>query len=498
MARLAVRGFSTAFFACRGGELARRDVQRIATTYVCGPAQTVNTKTGLAANAIGLGESMVMGIAGTAPAFRAAATTATLIAAVGVLSPASLLYCGLIMFGVTVAFKQLNRVDPNAGASYAWVEKAFGPVLGFLAGWSLLVATALFMVGGTVPAATATLDLIAPGLTASPTRVTLVAAGWLLGVSALVVKGIKPASYTQVVLTTIEVAILIIVIIAALVKFGSRSAHTFSIHWLSLGQFTPQLFATGSLTAVFFFWGWDVTLNLNEETKNAHHTPGHGAVLAMITVLLLFVGFAVATLLVLTDGEIERAGTNVVLAVAEKLFPRPWSYMAVIAVMLSTIGTLETSFLQFTRTMFAQGRGGALHPRYARLHKTWQTPWVATAALTMFGLALLFLSSFLPTVNRIMNDSGRAIGFQGAFYYGLASFSCAWNTRRAGLKNPATMVTLVLWAVASALFLTFVAIYSIPSFDLVTNVIGLGGIVAGLVPLFLNRWRQAPKGSRPK
>ena len=69
-----------------------------------------------------------------------------------------------------------------------------------------------------------------------------------------------------------------------------------------------------------------MTLNLNEETKNASHTPGHGAVLAMITVLVLFVGFAVATLLVLTDAEIERAGTNVVLAVADKLFPRPWSY----------------------------------------------------------------------------------------------------------------------------------------------------------------------------
>jgi amino acid transporter len=456
----------------------------------------MNAKLGLAANALGLGESMVMGVAGTAPAFSAAATTATLIAAVGVLSPASLLYCGLIMFGVTLAFKQLNRVDPNAGASYAWVEKAFGPVLGFLAGWSLLVATTLFMVSGTVPAATATLDLIAPRLIANPTTVTLVAAGWLLIVSALVVKGIKLASYTQLVLTTIEVAILVVVILSAFVRYGSSSAHSFSINWLSLGQFTPQLFATGALTAVFFFWGWDVTLNLNEETKNASHTPGHGAVLAMITVLLLFVGFTIATLLVLTDAEIERAGTNVVLAVADKLFPRPWSYMAVIAVMLSTIGTLETSFLQFTRTMFAEGRGGALHHRYARLHRTWQTPWVATVVLTVFGLALLFLSSFLPTVNRIMKDSVNAIGFQAAFYYGLASFACAWNTRRAALTSPTTMVALVLWPVASALFLAFVAIYSIPTFDLLTSIMGLGGIVVGLVPLFLNRWRQAREGSR--
>ena len=451
----------------------------------------MTTKTGLAANSLGLGESVIMGIAGTAPGFSAAATTATLIAAVGMLAPASLLYCGLIMFGVTLAFKQLNRVDPNAGASYAWVEKAFGPVLGFLAGWSLLVATALFMVGGTIPAATATLAIVAPHLTSSPVSVALVAAGWLLLVSAVVVKGIKLASYLQVVLTSIEVAILAIVIVAALVKTGGHPAPGFSLHWLLPTAFTPQSFATGALTAVFFFWGWDVTVNLNEETRDAGNTPGLGAVLAMIAVLLLFVGFAIATLLVLSDAEIQHSGTNIVMAVADKLFPRPWSYMAVIAVLLSTIGTLETSFLQFTRTMFAKGRGGALHPRYARLHPEWQTPWVAGALLTAFGLVLLLLSSFLPTVNQMMRDAVNAIGFQAAFYYGLASFACAWGSGRAALKSPGKLIMLVLWPLASALFLAFVAIYSIPTFDRVTNIIGLGGIAIGLVPLFLNRWRRA-------
>jgi amino acid transporter len=294
-----------------------------------------------------------------------------------------------------------------------------------------------------------------------------------------------------VVLTSIEVAILAIVIVAALVKTGGHPAPGFSLHWLLPTAFTPQSFATGALTAVFFFWGWDVTVNLNEETRDAGNTPGLGAVLAMIAVLLLFVGFAIATLLVLSDAEIQHSGTNIVMAVADKLFPRPWSYMAVIAVLLSTIGTLETSFLQFTRTMFAKGRGGALHPRYARLHPEWQTPWVAGALLTAFGLVLLLLSSFLPTVNQMMRDAVNAIGFQAAFYYGLASFACAWGSGRAALKSPGKLIMLVLWPLASALFLAFVAIYSIPTFDRVTNIIGLGGIAIGLVPLFLNRWRRA-------
>ena len=441
-------------------------------------------------SALGLGESVVMGVAGTAPAFSVAATTATLIAAVGVLSVASLLYCGLIMFGITFAFMHLNRVITNAGASYAWVGQVFHPVLGFLAGWALLVASAVFMVSGTIPAATATLILIQPRLATDPGTVTFVAAGWLVLVGAVIVKGIRPTSYTQVVMTTIEVAVLVAVIVVAVIQYGQQPAHAFSWRWFSLKEFTPTLFATGALTSLFFFWGWDVTLNLNEETRDGANAAGHGAIAAMIIVLLLFMGFAVAVLLVLSDAEVAKSSTNVVFALAEKLFPHPWSYLAVIAVMLSSLGTLETSILQFTRTMYAKGRDGVLHRRYATLHRRWRTPWVATSVIVGFGLVLLFLSSYYPNINLIIKDSVNAIGFQVAFYYGLAGYACAWHFRAQACRGAGPFVMLLLWPATSATFLVFVACYSIPTFDLVTNLVGIGGIAVGVLPMALNRLRQ--------
>ncbi len=77
-----------------------------------------------------------MGVAGTAPAFSVAATTATLIAALGVPSAASPWFCGLIMFGITFAFMHMNRVTANAAASHAWMGQVFHPLLGFFAGGS--------------------------------------------------------------------------------------------------------------------------------------------------------------------------------------------------------------------------------------------------------------------------------------------------------------------------------------------------------------------------
>lgn len=453
----------------------------------------IKENTQLRQDALGVGESIIMGVAGTAPAFSVAATTATLVAAVGTQTPAALLYCGLIMFGVTFAYISLNRIIPNAGASYTWVGTVFHPTLGFFAGWSLLVASAVFMVSGTIPAATATLSLIRPELASDPAWVTFVAAGWLLLVSAVIVKGIKPTSYTQILMTALEVGILLIIIIAAFVQYGAVPIHSISLSWFSAMEFTPKLFATGALTALFFFWGWDVTVNLNEETRNSTHAPGRGALWAMVIVLLLFIAFATVTLLVLSDQEIERSSTNIVLAVAEKLFPKPWSYIAVIAVMLSTVGTLETSILQFTRTMYAKGRDGVLHRRYAILHKTWRTPWVATLVITGFGLVLLFLSSYFPSVNQIIKASVNAIGFQVAFYYGLAGLACAWHFRKRAMQSSHDLLFLTLWPLASALFLFFIAVYSIPTFDRVTNLVGIGGIAIGIVPFWLNQHNLATR-----
>jgi amino acid transporter len=262
-------------------------------------------------DSLGIGKSIIMGVAGTAPAFSIAATTATLAAAVGTLAPASLLYCGLIMFGVTFSYMHLNRINPNAGAAYAWVGSIFNPVLGFFAGWAVLVASAVFMVSGTIPAATATLLLFKPELANNPSMVTFVAAGWLLAVSAVVVKGIKPTSYSQVVMTGIEVVVLVLIVSVAVIKFGGTPVRPFSLTWFSAAEFTPHLFSTGALTALFFFWGWDVTVNLNEETKDSRQAPGRGALWAMVIVLLLFMSFATITLMVLTDKEIERSSTNI-------------------------------------------------------------------------------------------------------------------------------------------------------------------------------------------
>jgi len=456
-------------------------------------AEDIDDSRGLRAGALGLAESVIMGIAGSGPAYSVAASTAALIGPVGVLAPASLVYCGLIMFGIAFAYRHLNRMAVNAGASYAWVAAIFSPALGFFAGWALLISSAVFMVSGTLPAAAATLKLLAPRLVDSQGAVTLVAALWLVAIGAAVAKGIKLASYLQVGFTLVEVGVLALFFVLAAAGFAPPPAHDFAAAWLTGGGFTPALFASGAATALFAISGWDVTANLNEETRNGARAAGAGSILAVAVVVLLLAGFNALALWLLSDAEIGHAGINIVTAVAGKLLPHPWDYLAVVAVMLSTIGTLETSILQFTRTVFAMSRDRVLHPRYGRLHPSYRTPWIATLLITGIGLVLLFGSSFLDGVKTVIDDSINAVGFQVAFYYGLTGLACAWYFRSEALTGIGKFVFLLLWPLVGVGFCFAIALYSVPNFDLATNLLGVGSIALGILP-YLWRRRAAPCG----
>jgi amino acid transporter len=341
-------------------------------------------------NSLGTIESLIMGIAGSAPAFSIEATAFTLIGIVGVFAPVSILVSWLIMFGIAWAFIHLNHLEHNAGTSFAWVTRIFGKTAGFFTGWTLLVLCCIFMVSATVPAANAILLVLAPELVNNVAWVTGVAVSILTLVSLVVVKWVKLTSYAQIVLTIIEAIILFLIIGLGFYHFSQAPMHPFSWNWFSPFSLDMTTFISGALISVFFYYGWDVTMNLAEETKNPSTTPGRATFWSMIFLMLFFLAFVTLILLGLTDVEIAEYNTNVIFAIAEKLLGKELGYLAIIAVLLSTIGTIETQIIQFTRTMFAKSRSGALPEKLGKLYASWQTPYVAIFFIWIVGVTMLY------------------------------------------------------------------------------------------------------------
>ncbi|OIJ68832.1 APC family permease [Streptomyces mangrovisoli] len=454
-----------------------------------------NRGRGLQANALGTFDTVVMAVAGSAPAYSIAATTAVLVGTVGLASPAALLYCAIPMLGIALAFNYLGRIDVNAGASYSWVGRTLHPFLGFISGWALVVSATIFMVAGSLPAGSMTLALFDDGLADNTALSTAVGAAWFVVMLLVVLGGARLTVRAQLLMSGIELAVL--VVFAVLALFHSGDARAFDWSWFGFSHFDGVSgFASGALIAAFYYWGWDVTSNLSEETRNSRRTTGLAGLIGVVVVFLLFEVFTVAVNVVLSSHQIESNDANVLAVLGEELWPGWGGKLLIVAVMLSTIATLETTLIQVTRSLFAMGRDRTMPTALGRVHRTWNTPWVAIAVVGAVALAMFVASNALGSVGDILSDAISAIGLQIAVYYGLAGLAVVAAYRKMLLKSFGNFFFGGLWPLVGAVFMFWIFVESLGDLSPEAIRIGIGGLAVGLLPMFWY-WKQGSDYYRP-
>jgi amino acid transporter len=440
---------------------------------------------GLKANVLGLFDSVVMAVAGSAPAYTIAGSTAVLVGAVAFAGPAALLYCGIPMLGIAWAFSYLNRLESNAGASYAWVGRVLHPALGFVAGWSLVVSATIFMVAGSLPAGQVTIGLFSTSAATSNTAlITAVGSVWFLVMVGLVIAGVRVTARAQWIMSGVEVAILVLFAILAIVHSASHSVAKFSWSWFGFSHFNGLAgFAAGGLVAAFYYWGWDVASNLNEEMKDSKRSAGLGGIVGVLIVFALYEIFTIATNLAMPAKTIQANSGDVLAVLGQEVWRGTGGKLLVIAVMLSTIATLETTLIQVTRTLFAMSREHTLPAVLGRILPGRQTPWIATIAVAVVSLALFIGSNYVGSVSTILTDAIDAIGLQICVYYGLAGLTVVIAFRKVLFASVKNFLLIGLWPFVGAVFMFWILGESIPSDGAVVDWFGLGGLAIGFIPL---------------
>src|SRR6185369_16006394 len=104
--------------------------------------------------------------------------------------------------------------------------------------------------------------------------------------------------------------------------------------------------APTALIAVYFYWGWDVTSNLGEETVGGGSQAGRGGLVSIFITIVLYAGFSLAALLVFPIESAQKLTDNIVfdIAVAAGL-GRPGGLLASVAVILSSVAALEATMV---------------------------------------------------------------------------------------------------------------------------------------------------------
>lgn len=434
-------------------------------------------------------DAIVMAVAGSAPAYSIAATTALLVSTVGFAGPAALLWCGIPMFGIAMAYHQLNKMGASAGAAYAWVGRVLHPYLGWLTGWCLVVSALIFMVAGSFPAGQVTLSLFSASAASHAGWVAFVGSIWFLVMAYFVARGVRITANAQWIMSSIECALLVIFVILGFIHASGHPHVSFSLSWLGFSHFSGftgsgASFVAGALIAAFYYWGWDVSSNLGEETENSEKNSGQGGLIGVVICFVLFELFTIVINMDVPVKTIDGSG-NVLENLGHVVGGGFGGKLMIVAVALSTIATLETTLIQVTRSLWSMAREKTLPARFGHLHSQWRTPAFATAVVAAISLLLFIVSSFANSVDTVLGDAISAIGLQIAVYYSLAGFAAVVAFRRLAFKSISNVLLMFLFPLIGGIFMAFIFVESLTSGSLSSADIwiGIGAIAIGVIPL---------------
>ena len=167
---------------------------------------------GLKADALGYASNLVIAIASTAPAYSLAATLGFIVAVtgVGVHAPAVLIVSFIPILFVSVGYRFFNLADPDAGTTFAWVTRAFGPQLGWVNGWAIFLADIIVMASLAEIAANYTYLLFGlHGLASSNLALIIGAIVWIALMTWICYRGIELSARMQTILLSIEIFTLV-------------------------------------------------------------------------------------------------------------------------------------------------------------------------------------------------------------------------------------------------------------------------------------------------
>jgi amino acid transporter len=368
---------------------------------------------GLAHEVVGTARVIAFGASNVAPAGAVVGGLVIVVSYAGFASPLVVVIAFAASLCCASSIAQFARRLPSAGSLYTYNSRGLGRTGGFLTGWMMVFAYALY-----VPAGIALTSAYAAQLGADVLHVTI--AAWvlflvILGAVALVAYlGIRTSSSADLVLVAGEVAVIAALAVTILVKIGPGhyTAAVFSPASSPNGQLTG--ITNAMIYGITAFAGYEAAAALGEEARN----PRRSIPASVIGVVIVTGAFYLLVIL----AEAYGAGRRGVPGLARQASPlgyltsQYWSPSAIwvidLVVVLTGLGFVIASLNAAIRVLFAMGREGVLPASLARLSGR-QTPVVAigcVAALTlMLGLPLTYAYGGAHTFGYLAGAGGLSV-----------------------------------------------------------------------------------------
>lgn len=417
---------------------------------------------------VSLSESVVIGVATSAPGQSTAVALAGMVAVAAYATGPAIVLSMLPMLAIALCYQRLNLWTQNCGGPYVWVARAVGPYVAYMVGWAMLVGFVLGSVSNILPLGPAALSLA--GLDASGTVGNVVTAtAFGLVVTALSAVGIRATARFQVSIALVEYAILLafsgIAFWAVFIQHRTGTVHP-SMGWLNISGVEGRGSLAGAmLVAIFLFTGWDATIYINEESIRKRTNPGKAALLSVAILGPFFAWLFVSFQGVVPASQLQAHATDALPYIAQSLVGSRWAKLMIFAVLLSILGTTQATIISTSRVTYSMGTDRLLPRSFARVHPRFQTPVFATLfwGAVMVAVADLYVlsSSLASAFNTVVNAESVAFS---VFYVGTA-LATAWCYRKVMRRSFTDFFLVGVFPLGGAAVLIWVLVKSLPTLD---------------------------------
>jgi ethanolamine permease len=324
------------------------------------------------------------------------------------------------------SYTELTTAIPHAGGPFAYSYRAFGPIGGYLAGFSTLVEF-VFAPPAIALAIGAYLNVQFPQLDQRAA-----ATGAFIVFMALNIAGVTIAATFELIVTVL--AIIELLIFMAVVSGGFTWAHFTNHGWA--GAAAPSMAMVGGIFAaipfaIWFFLAIEGAAMAAEEAKNPTHTIPRAYIAGILTLVALAFGtmiFAGAvgdwTVLANINDPLPQAMKIVVGANSG------WLHLLVWIGVLGLIASLHGIIIGYSRQIFALARAGLLPRALAAIHPRWRTPHIAIVAGGAVGIAAIYSDRFVTIAGQPLTASIVTMSALGAIVMYIVSLLSLMRLRR--------------------------------------------------------------------
>jgi amino acid transporter len=335
----------------------------------------------------------------------------------------------LSIFGA-LSFAELGAAIPEAGGEYAYLRRGFGPTWGFIFGWmhsivgrpssmaSIAAGIARFL-SFLIPAVgTPLFTLHFSGFAGwiKPydfvfTWAQPVAVLWLVIMTGVNYLGVRLGGAVQVVLTFIKIASVLLVIgVAFFLSHGA--AHPSDPIWPSAGDAgVVGAFLAALAAALWAYDGWEDLNLVGSEVENPERNFPLALVGGVSVVTVIYLLFSAACLRVLPFENVANS-SHIASDVVEYVAGRGAAFWVTLAMVISAIGSLNSSVLSGARVPYAMARDGIFFKIADGIHPKFLTP----ARALIFQGVLAGLMALTGTFEELSN----LFIFAAWIFYGLA------------------------------------------------------------------------------